>query len=331
MNFIFKLALLGILSSPIGWFKLVAQHTNQLPGLADWFLSSGNWHTGSQLYVREFGSGKDTVVMLHGGWGAEHSGLLTAVSGLGEEFHFVFYDQRGSLRSPFPDSLITFDQHIEDLELLRKELKLDKITLAGHSMGAVLASAYASRYPDHIRRLVLLAPAPLKNPLPEEDKPLQHQEYLELQKFLNRPQVAQELEKYGLNRTSPDLSSLEETAKYRIGFAKLMLFDVSKWTQMTGGKALYKARVFDLTAQTYPAGGWNYFQEFRKHSYPVTIIIGDHDWLDFGAGLNRKWAAEVQRVHVSIVENAGHDLWIDQPEVFADEFMKQVKAEAQKR
>ncbi len=326
MKSIVKLALPAIVCSCMGCFGLAAQTTSQLPGLADWFLSTGNWQTDPQLYVREFGTGSDTVIMLHGGWGAEHSGLLTAVSNLGEEFHFVFYDQRGSLRSPFPDSLITFDQHIEDVERLRKELRLDKVTLAGHSMGAVLASAYASKYPRYVRQLILLAPAPLKQPFPEEDKALKHEEYLELQKFLNRPQVTQELEKHNLNRTDASLSSLEETAKFRIDLAKLMLCDVSKWTQMTGGRALFKARMFELTAQTYPAAGWNYFQEFGKQQYPVSIIIGDHDWLDFGAGINRKWAAEVPRLQYSVISNAGHDLWIDQPRLFVDEFKRQLKS-----
>ncbi len=43
--------------------------------------------------------------------------------GLTDKYHFIFYDQRGSLRSPVPDSLISYENHIEDLELLRKELK----------------------------------------------------------------------------------------------------------------------------------------------------------------------------------------------------------------
>jgi proline iminopeptidase len=50
-----------------------------LPRQFDWFLSTGDWHKDPQLYVREFGTGDETVVVLHGGWGAEHSGLVDAV------------------------------------------------------------------------------------------------------------------------------------------------------------------------------------------------------------------------------------------------------------
>ena len=46
----------------------------------------------------EFGTGKDTVLVLHGGFGAEHSYMLTALRPLEKQYHFVLYDQRGSLR-----------------------------------------------------------------------------------------------------------------------------------------------------------------------------------------------------------------------------------------
>jgi len=295
----------------------VAGRAERLPGLKDWFLATGNWHNDPQLYVLEWGTGADTVVMLHGGWGGDHSGMLEAVKGLENQYHFVFYDQRGSLRSPFPDSLITFNHHIGDLELLRKALGLEKLTLVGHSMGAVLAGAYAAKYPARIGQLILAAPAPLKNPLPEADQALQHQGQQAAQAFLNRPAVTQELNKYGLNRKAPALSSPEETSRFRIEFAKRMLYDVGKWPRLTGGRALYKGNVFELTAKTYPPSGWDYVQAFAKGAYPVSIIAADHDFLDFNNLLARRWAREVPRLKLSVVEKAGHLLWVDQPEAFA--------------
>lgn len=297
--------------------------TQSQTAIKDWFLSTGNWQTDPQIYVCEFGTGADTVIMLHGGWGGDHSGLIPAVAGLSNQFHFIFYDQRGSLRSPFPDSLISFDQHIEDVERLRKELNLGRVTIVAHSMGAVLASAYAAKYPARIKKLVLLAPPSLKNPLPDDEKKLQEQSGAALQAFLDRPEVGRELEKYALNR--PSLSSREETLKWRIGLYKRMLYDASKAPQLLGGRAMYKAHVFTLTANTYPASGWNYINEFGKHSYPVTIILGDHDFLDFGAVLAKKWTSEVPRIKFHLVQKAGHLLWIDQPEAFLKQLAAALK------
>lgn len=60
------------------------------------------------LYMYEFGKG-DTVIVLHGGFGAEYSYLLKALQPLENQFHFVLFDQRGSLRSPAPDSVLSFE------------------------------------------------------------------------------------------------------------------------------------------------------------------------------------------------------------------------------
>jgi proline iminopeptidase len=287
-----------------------------LPPLKDWFLATGRWADDPQLYVRELGQGPRTVVMLHGGWGAEHSGLVTAVQGLEEGRRFVLYDQRGSLRSPAPDESIGFDRHVEDLELLRGELGLERVVLVGHSMGAILACAYAAKYPARIERLVLVSPAYLKNPLPEPEKALQHRGYLKTQAFLVRPEVAREIEALGLSRTEPPLSSREETAKYRIGVAARMLADVSKWRELEGGRGLFKRHVGALTEKTYPAAGWDYVGEIARRAYPVGIVVGDHDFLDMGTPLLSEWARSVPRLELSVIPDAGHLPWVDQPAAF---------------
>ncbi len=223
----FRLVIIIVIAI-LGLKKACAQKEFKEPAIHQWFLSTGDWDKNPQIFVREVGVGTKPIIMLHGGWGAEHSGLVKATIGLQNDFRYIFYEQRGSLRSPFPDSLITFKQHINDLELLRKELNLDKMTIVGHSMGSVLASAYASEYPEHVKKLVLLSPAHLKEPFPEEDKGIQHQQFLANKKFQNRIDVRKELKGYGLDRTDSLLNSREKTIKSRINFGKLMLYDISK-------------------------------------------------------------------------------------------------------
>ncbi len=294
--------------------KSNSENQDETLEMKSWFLSTGAWQTDPQIYVREFGTGTDTVLMLHGGWGAEHSGMVDMVADLGLKYKFFVHEQRGSLRSPFPDSLITYDHHIEDVELLRKELRVEKLTLLGHSMGAVLASAYAKKYPEHIKKLVLVSPAYLKNPFPEEDMDLLQSAQSEFGEFSERPSVKQELQKLGLLTEGRKLSSKEETIKNRIDFATRMLYDVGKWHQLNNGKALYKGNVYGLTERTYPEKGWNFIEEFKKRSYPISVIIGAQDFLDMGNHITRKWTEEVPRANFISIENTGHLPWIDQPE-----------------
>ena len=52
------------------------------------------------------------------------------------------------------------DHQVEDVEALRQHLGLDKIRLLGHSAGAALAILYATRFPQHVKELLLVAPSP---------------------------------------------------------------------------------------------------------------------------------------------------------------------------
>ena len=48
---------------------------------------------------------------------------------------------------------------IDSLEEWREKMKLDKMTLVAHSLGAYMSVAYALKYPTRVSKLVLLSPA----------------------------------------------------------------------------------------------------------------------------------------------------------------------------
>jgi proline iminopeptidase len=298
--------------------------SQQIPAYTDWFLSTGELPNAPQIYVKEMGMGKDTVVMLHGGWGGSHDELVDAVRNLSDKFHFIFYEQRGSLRSPCPDSLISFDAHIEDLERLRKELNIKKMTLVGHSMGGLLASAYTSRYPTRIKKLILLAPAYLKEPLSKEDISVLSLSRPAFEHFLIRPEIKAELEKYHLNEAN--LNSKQETFKNRINLCGRMVYDVTNWKKFQGGGPLFKFNVYNLTTKTYPKDGFNFITSLQKVDFPIKVIMGDHDFLDFGNMLMPKWFKEVPNCQFMTIKNSGHLLWFDQPVAFEKTLQESLKA-----
>ena len=67
-----------------------------------------------------------------------------------------------------------------------------------------------------------------------------------------------------------------------------MLYDINKWSELTGGRSLYKGSVLSLTEASYPENGWNYIGDFKNASHPISILLGDHDFLDFGGELATK-------------------------------------------
>ena len=64
-----------------------------------------------------------------------------------------------SSRPNFSSSALLVEmEFIESIEEWRKEMKLDKMVLLGHSLGAYLVSAYALKYPTRIQHLFLVDP-----------------------------------------------------------------------------------------------------------------------------------------------------------------------------
>lgn len=64
-----------------------------------------------------------------------------------------------SSRPKFPnDAMLTEIEFVEAFEEWRKEMKLNKFILLGHSMGGFLSASYAIQYPHHIQHLILVDP-----------------------------------------------------------------------------------------------------------------------------------------------------------------------------
>jgi len=278
----------------------------------EWYLPVTD---GCRLFVKEYGHGKDTVVVLHGGWGAEHSYLLDAFVGLQDRYHLIFYDQRGSLRSPCPDSAISVAAHVADLERLRSELKLNRVRLVGHSMGTYLAMQYLAQHPDRVAGLVLLGALLPQNPPSEALSVASEPAPLTPEAFFERPAVLEELRKHGLDRDSDALSAKDRTNAWRIRFAAANLYHVERWRELKGGQVFYNARAGQAAARTMPER-YDFTDVMRGHGCPIWIINGDHDYLDLGATRLRRWSAGVPNIRLIILEHAGHAAWIDAPAEF---------------
>jgi 3-oxoadipate enol-lactonase len=98
------------------------------------------------------------LVLIHGIGASRHSwdGLLEH---LRPEFRCIGYDLRGHGLSPTPAPPYTLDDLVEDLEALRRELGVERMHLAGHSLGGMIGPAYARRYPERVLSLGLFSTA----------------------------------------------------------------------------------------------------------------------------------------------------------------------------
>jgi proline iminopeptidase len=116
---------------------------------------------GVRLWYAETGKGSP-VIVIHGGPGMDHATLAADLSPLEHHHRVIYYDQRGGGLSTLPadPALLTIDHHVADLEALRQHIGLEKVTLLAHSFGPAIAALYAIRYPEHVDRMIFLAPLP---------------------------------------------------------------------------------------------------------------------------------------------------------------------------
>jgi proline iminopeptidase len=102
--------------------------------------------------------------ILHGGPGASHDYLrpqLDALAGPGRRL--LYYDQRGSGRSPLPAGWAAggIAEHLADLRAVLAAVSTGRpVALIGYSWGGLLALHHALDAPETLDRLLLVAPAP---------------------------------------------------------------------------------------------------------------------------------------------------------------------------
>lgn len=111
---------------------------------------------GVRLRYRDIGSG-EPVILLHGA-----SRTLADWEGIGDSLalthRVIVPDQRGHGQSTkYPDAESYGWAMAADIERLLDHLRLDRAHLIGHSMGAMVASGVASRYPNRVATATLIA------------------------------------------------------------------------------------------------------------------------------------------------------------------------------
>ncbi|MGC1494867.1 MAG: alpha/beta hydrolase [Sulfitobacter sp.] len=99
---------------------------------------------------------KPTLIVLHGGPGADHSIYKPAFTQLSDLAQIIYIDHRGNGRSDDGDpALWTLDQWADDLFALCQTLGIEKPIIYGASFGGFVAQAFATKYPEHLCALIL--------------------------------------------------------------------------------------------------------------------------------------------------------------------------------
>ena len=110
---------------------------------------------GQTLSFLDQGQGR-VIVMLHGNptWSFYYRNLVNLLQ---DNYRVIAPDHMGCGLSDKPQNYsYTLKTHIDNLEILLAELKIDKFSLVVHDWGGAIGMGLAARYPERVESLVIL-------------------------------------------------------------------------------------------------------------------------------------------------------------------------------
>jgi pimeloyl-ACP methyl ester carboxylesterase len=109
---------------------------------------------GQKIHYVEAGSGP-TVILLHGLGGSTQVWQFN-IAPLAEKYHVIVPDQIGFGKSDKPLVNYRIRTYVDFLDQFCKQLKIERATLIGNSMGGWIATMFTAAFPDRVDKLVLV-------------------------------------------------------------------------------------------------------------------------------------------------------------------------------
>lgn len=105
-------------------------------------------------YVEAGDAAKPKVILLHG-LGGSLANWATNTGALAQSYHVIALDQVGFGKSDKPNLKYRVGTYVDFLDKFMAELKIEKASLVGNSMGGWVAGLMAIRYPNRVEKIVL--------------------------------------------------------------------------------------------------------------------------------------------------------------------------------
>jgi proline iminopeptidase len=264
---------------------------------------------GAQLYYKAIGKGQP-LVFLHGS-GGSHRYFLPHLQPLAGEYQLLFYDQRGTgFSDGRPDLADTIDQFVEDLESLRVTFGFEKISLIGHSWGAIIALFYALKHQDHLDKLILVDPVPIAPMFLIEQYQTIRQRVARLS-----PEMQQML--ITCQGSSSELRSEVRTECLKID-AALRFYDpagaLTMDTTIDKNTTRNAATINSLKATSFTRKQRDLDANLKTIRVPTLLIHGDFDPIPIGS--SKYIQQRIPKSQLIIMKQSGHFPFVEQPEQF---------------
>lgn len=234
------------------------------------------------------------LILIHGVGASRHSwdGLIAQLCA---SFRCISYDLRGHGRTPKLATPSSLGDFVEDLEALRRELGIEQAHLAGHSLGGMIAPAYAHRYGQHVRSLGLFSTAAFRT---AEDRARLRQ-FVETMRTEGIGAVLQALKERWF---TPEFAARHPDAIER------------RLQQVAAMNPEVYIDTFAVYVESETAPWLPSLQQ------PALVLTGEND-LTCGPRLNRQIAAALPHAELTILPRLRHSILMEAPDQVAAPFL----------
>jgi 3-oxoadipate enol-lactonase len=245
---------------------------------------------GIEMAYEEAGNGP-AVVLLHG-YPFNRSMWREQSEALSRKYRVVAPDLRGHGETTVTGEMATMEQMARDVAALLDELRIERVTLAGLSMGGYVTLAFYRRFPLRVRALVLADTRPQAD---TEDA------------RRNREEQAEKILKEGMQAIADD-------------FLQKVLTPAT-----IDGKPDVTARVREMILQTDPQGAANALRAMAARPdqtdfleeilVPTLVLVGSEDKITPPKD-SEVMRREIRGSRLEIIEGASHLSNLERPAEF---------------
>jgi proline iminopeptidase len=260
-------------------------------------------------YVSQ-GKGPATLLVHPGGPGATYHYLRGLLRLANSNLRVILFNPRGVGHSWAPKraSDYTIGNMAEDVEAIRRALKITELHLLGYSAGGFVALEYAHRYEKNLVSLLLCATAGSAEELRASNRMV-----------ISRATPRQRARLKELTRAkafdSPDYQELAASIfePYQTHFLKGTHKD---WKATKISQTVYRAmmtRTGDELAVDGTIARWDGRKYYSKIEVPAVVVVGRYD---FFLEPSVEMAERIEPAHLRVLARSSHMAILEQPREF---------------
>ena len=202
---------------------------------------------------KAFGGAPAILIFIHG-VGMCKEIWQPQVEHFSKNYRVITYDFLGHGQSLLKKDKLTLEDYISQLYNLVNEIGVSNFSIIGHSMGALIAVAFALRYPEKVDTLIPINIVFKRTKKAQDDVIMRAKDVLNSQQI---PNINQTLERWFQNKTSP--------------YDLLKINNVQGWLKNTSPKAYSEAYYLFATSDRVFVNNLSNLQP------PVLYLTGSED------------------------------------------------------